>query len=381
MHMALIDLDANATTTPFPEVMETVLRIAQDIPGNPGSRHIRGRKARQILEASRDLIAMVLGADPEEVVFTSGGTESNNLAIPGLLQGPPRTILLSPGEHPSNREACRALMQRGWSLKTLTVNRDGTLDSVNDASQNWSEIGLVTVILAQNEIGTVHDVSSLSSICQNYRVPLHLDAVQAIGKIPVHFHRLQATTLSIGAHKFHGPRGIGALLVRRGTTLSSLFQGGHQEHGLRAGTEPVALIAGMAKALELWHRDQEQRTLHLTSLRDRLQVRLSELISPVIVHAAHATRLPNTLNMAFPGIDGEALLVALDLEGICCSLGSTCASGSMEPAPVLLAMGVPIEIAKASVRFSLSVFNTLAEIDDAAQRIASVVNRLRHRTA
>jgi cysteine desulfurase len=217
----------------------------------------------------------------------------------------------------------------------------------------------------------------LIDACQEHRVPMHLDGVQAVGKIDVAFHQLQATSLSFGAHKFHGPRGVGGLLVRRGMKLSPLIYGGHQEDSRRPGTEPVAIIAGMAKALELWQRDRIQRTKHLTSLRDRLEAMLVELAGPVVVHAAGAPRLPNTLNIAFPGLDGEALLVGLDLAGVCCSLGSTCASGSMEPAPILLAMGVPENIAKASVRFSLSVFNSTDEIDEAARRISSVVARLR----
>ncbi len=371
-----IDLDANATTRPLPEVIETVARCLQDCPGNPGSRHGLGRKARQVLESSRETIAAILGAQPEEVLFTSGGTEANNLAIHGLARGPARTILLSPGEHPSNLEACRALAQRGWSLTMLPVDASGRLMSLDSPTVSWPDIGLATVILAHNETGVIQDVSPLAKLCREHAVPLHLDGVQAIGKIPVNFHELGATSLSLGAHKFHGPRGIGALLIRRGTRLTPLLHGGHQEQQRRPGTEPVALIAGMAKALELWQRDEPQRTRHLAALRDRLQTRLTELAAPVIIHARDVPRLPNTLNIAFPGLDGEALLVALDLEGVCCSLGSTCASGSMEPAPLLLAMGVPAEIAKASVRFSVSVLNTREEIEDAAKRIARVATRL-----
>lgn len=376
MH-ALIDLDANATTTPLPEVIETVARCLRDVPGNPGSRHALGRKARQVLESSRESIAAILGADPAEILFTSGGTEANNLAITGLARGPARSLLLSPGEHPSNLEACRAMTHRGWSLKQLPVDADGIVTAAGLVSQDWTQIGLATLILAHNETGVIQDIRPLVSLCLEHHVPLHLDGVQAVGKIPVHFQESGATTLSLGAHKFHGPRGIGALLVRRGTKLTPLHFGGHQEQERRPGTEPVALIAGMAAALELWHRDHAGRTRQLTALRDRLQALLSESVPPVVVHGASAPRLPNTLNIAFPGLDGEALLVGLDLAGVCCSLGSTCASGSMEPAPILLAMGVSPEVAKASVRFSVSALNTLEEIDNAAQRIACVVTRLR----
>ena len=373
----LIDLDANATTRPLPEVIETVARCLNDFPGNPGSRHGLGRKARQVLEASRESIAAILGADPEELIFTSGGTEANNLAIAGLARGSSRTLLLSPGEHPSNLEACRHLVQKNWSLLYFPVDSSGRI-RVDDLSvQDWSDAGLATAMLAHNETGVVQNVEPIAASCRRHGVPLHLDGVQAVGKIPVSFHDLDATSLSFGAHKFHGPRGIGGLLLRRGVTLTPLQHGGHQEGGRRPGTEPVALIAGLAKALELWHRDQTQRTKFLGTLRDRLEQQLIERASPAIVHAKNAPRLPNTLNLAFPGVDGEALLVALDLDGVCCSLGSTCASGSMEPAPVLLAMGVSPDVAKASVRFSLSINNTSDEIDDAINRIVAVVRRLR----
>jgi len=373
----LIDLDANATTRPLPEVVETVARCLSDFPGNPGSRHALGRKARQVLESSRESIAAILGAAPDELIFTSGGTEANNLAIAGLARGSSRTLLLSPGEHPSNLEACRNLSQKNWTTQFFPADSQGRILIDSGSLRNGPDTGLATVILAHNETGVIQNVAPLSALCRQHGVPLHLDGVQAVGKIPVNFHELNAASLSFGAHKFHGPRGIGGLLLRRGVKCAPLMHGGHQEGERRPGTEPVALIAGMAKALEFWRQDEERRTQHLTELRDRLQRQLTELAGPVVVHAAGAPRLPNTLNIAFPGVDGEALLVALDLAGICCSLGSTCASGSMEPAPILLAMGVPAEIAKASVRFSLSLFNTPDEIDDATQRIAAVVARLR----
>ncbi|MFO0917755.1 MAG: aminotransferase class V-fold PLP-dependent enzyme [Planctomycetaceae bacterium] len=244
----LIDLDANATTRPLPEVIETVARCLNDSPGNPGSRHGLGRKARQVLEASRESIAAILGADPEELIFTSGGTEANNLAIAGLARGSSRTLLLSPGEHPSNLEACRHLVQKNWSLRYFPVDSSGRI-RVDDLSvQDWSHAGLATAILAHNETGVVQNVEPIAASCRQHGVPLHLDGVQAVGKIPVTFHDLDATSLSFGAHKFHGPRGIGGLLLRRGVTLTPLQHGGHQEGGRRPGTEPVALIAGLAKA-------------------------------------------------------------------------------------------------------------------------------------
>jgi cysteine desulfurase len=224
----------------------------------------------------------------------------------------------------------------------------------------------------------IQDAASIGDACRNQQVLLHLDAVQAVGKIPIHFGKLGATTLSFGAHKFHGPRGIGGLLVRRGVKLTPLLYGGHQEQERRPGTEPVPLIAGMATALELSCREMVHRTRHLTALRDRLQAGLQSCCPPTVINGGEAPRLPNTLNIAFPGVDGEALLVALDLAGVCCSLGSTCASGSMEPAPILVAMGCPPEVYKSSVRFSLSVENTAEEVDQAIARIEEVIARLRN---
>ena len=371
---SLIYLDNNATTPPLPEVVEVIARVMRDCYGNPGSPHRAGRKARQILEESREQIAGRLQADSKELIFTSGGTEANNLAIRGLTHGLSGTIAISPGEHPSCLEVCTAPAMRAWNLHKFPVDSRGLLASV----EMPTDTRLVAVILAHNETGVVQDVKPLVDACHARGVPLHLDGVQAVGKIEVHFHDLGATTLSFGAHKFHGPRGIGGLLVRDGPRLMPLLRGGHQEFERRPGTEPVALVAGMAKALELWHASREERTRTVSALRDRLQATLMKSCAPTVVNGEAAPRLPNTLNISFPGVDGEAILVALDLEGICCSLGSTCASGSAEPAPILLAMGLTPDLYRSAVRFSLSVLNTLAEIDAATQRIASVVARLRN---
>ncbi|MDX1970169.1 MAG: cysteine desulfurase family protein [Planctomycetaceae bacterium] len=396
----LIDLDANATTRPLPEVIEVVARHLSASWGNPGSRHGLGRQARRVLEESRESIATILGAHPDEVLFTSGGTESNNTAIFGLARGNSGTMVISPGEHPANLEACRVLMRRGWKLERLPVDGEGRfqvegLRSRVEGQRNSEETRhaafrpstltaelstnpqVAAVILAHNETGVIQDMPLLQEWCSTAGCPLHLDGVQAVGKIPVNFRELGATTLSFGAHKFHGPRGIGGLLIRRGTRLTPLLYGGHQEQERRPGTEAVPLIAGMARALELWQEDQTSRARQLSMLRDRLQQGLTERCAPVVVNSAHVERLPNTLNIAFSGLDGEALLVALDLAGVCCSLGTTCASGSTEPAPILVAMGCPPEVYRSSVRFSLSILNTVAEIDQAIERVARVVERMR----
>jgi cysteine desulfurase len=375
MMTSTIYLDSNATTPPLPEVIDEVARVMRDCYGNPGSRHRAGRKARQVLEECRENIAVWLGASPTELIFTSGGTESNNLAIRGFAQGTPGTIVLSPGEHPSVLETCRALVREGWKLHQLRVDSAGRL--IPDELP--ADTRLVTVILAHNETGVVQEIAPLAEQCRLCGIPLHLDAVQAVGKIPVDFRNFKATSLSFGAHKFHGPRGAGGLLVAENATLSPILKGGHQEAERRAGTEPIALIAGMAIALQAWQRTQTERSSQVQQRRDLLQERLLERCAPAVVNAVEAPRLPNTLNISFPGVDGEALLVALDLEGVACSLGTTCASGSSEPAAILVAMGLSADLYRSAVRFSLSFLNSQAEIEIAAERISRVVAALRKR--
>lgn len=372
-----IFLDANSTTRPYPEVIETVAHHLRFAYANPGSRHAEGRKARRVFEEAREKIADLLGSSPSEVVFTSGGTEASNMAIFGFASSVPEAIALTAGEHPATIESCQALVQRGWKLINMDVDLDGRLLQNQFATLPWDQLKLVTLILAHNETGVIQDTKTLAQHCLERGVPLHIDAVQAVGKIPINFRKLQATTLALGAHKFHGPRGIGALLLRDGVKLAPLQYGGHQESGRRPGTEMVALAAGMARALEICHADMNSRIATLQSMRDELEQRLQATCEPTVLNSPAEYRLPNTLNISFPGVDGEAMLVALDLEGIACSLGSTCASGSAEPAPVLMAMGRSADVYKSAVRFTLSSDNQPAEIAIAAQRIAAVVKRLR----
>ncbi len=370
-------LDNNATTKPLPEVVETVARHLAESHGNPGSQHAVGRRARVVLEDARETIASILAADPGEVIFTSGGTEATNLALFGFASPEPGTVLMTAGEHPATTESVAALEQRGWKRLVLPVDSEGRLSIDNLDELPWDDIRLATVILAHNETGVIQDLRPLSEACRRRGLPLHVDGVQAVGKIPVDFHRLGPASLALGAHKFHGPRGIGALLLRDDCTLGAFEYGGHQESGRRPGTESVALAAGMARALQSWHEDQDQRTRTVAKLRDRLQQGLQEQAGPTVVNGHLDHRLPNTLNIAFPGLDGEAILVALDLEQIACSLGSTCGSGSSEPAPALIAMGCPEEVYRASVRFSVGIENSAREIDQAVRRIAGVIKRLR----
>ena len=378
--MTEIYLDNNSTTQPLPEVSETVARHLCESYGNPSSRHSIGRKARRVLEDSREQIALLLGATPAELLFTSGGTEANNLAVLGLTPQQTGTLLISPGEHPSNLEPCKIRERQGWKLETIPVDSSGLFPA--DVSSYppfaWEQVRLAAVILAHNETGVIQQIEPLLEQARRYGFPVHLDGVQVVGKLSFQFRQLGATTLSFGAHKFHGPRGVGGLLIREGVRLTPDFAvGGLQETGRRAGTEPVALIAGMAKALELWHKTQAARTAHVSQLRDHFAARLQAIASPAIVNGEAASRLPNTLNISFPGADGEALLVALDLEGIACSLGSACASGSIEPTPILVAMGLAPERYRSAVRLTLSHLNTRDKIEAAASRIAEIVKYLR----
>ncbi|MFV0446401.1 MAG: cysteine desulfurase family protein [Planctomycetaceae bacterium] len=377
-----IYLDYNATTPVRPEVLEEMTRVSRVAFGNPGSRHAAGRAARQVLEASRETLAALLGAQPREVVFTSGGTESINLAIQGLCGRRGGDVVAPEGEHPATVAALRRVgssATAGASFRRLLLPIDSHGQVVGDSldSLPWPEVRLVTLLLAHNETGVIQNVGPLAERCRAEQVPLHIDAVQAVGKIPVDFVSLGATALSLGAHKFYGPRGIGALLIKAGVTLPPLLVGGHQEQGRRAGTECVSLAAGMALALELWHREQAEVTTRLTALRDRLQAGLVAACPPTVVIGAESRRLPNTLNLAFPQCDGEALLVALDLAGVCCSLGGTCASGAATVSPILGAMGLPAELHRSCLRLSVGRENTIAEIDDAIVRITRSVQRQR----
>lgn len=379
--MVMIDLDHNATTQPSESVLETFARVSREAYANPGSRHGLGRKARVILEDSREQIAALLGAFPDEVLFTSGGTESNNLALRGLIRGTSGLIALTAGEHPSVIETCRDLANRGFDLGWLPVDFAGRLDRCT--AEEWLDRNprLMTCILAHNETGVIQEVRPIAVGALERGIPFHTDGVQAVCKMDVDFHELQVTSLAFAAHKFHGPRGIGGLLVRRGTRLNPVSTGGHQESEKRPGTEPVALIAAMARALADWHAEAASRQSVLASLRGQLEQGLVSRCEPAFVNAAEANRLPNTSNIAFPGMDGEALLVALDLAGIACSLGSTCASGSTEPAPSLVAMGLPRDRLHSSVRFSVGIDNTAEEIRLAIDKIAGVVQRLRSQSA
>jgi cysteine desulfurase len=374
--METIYLDNNATTPLLPAVWEAMRPFLTDAYGNPASAHRVGRRARQGLEDARERTAAILGTYPDEVVFTSGATEANNLALFGLAGEPPGHLVASPIEHPCVIEPVRRLAQQGFTVSWLPVDATGVVGAEALIEMLRSDTRLVSVMMANNETGAVQPVSALVADLDG-RAAFHSDAAQAVGKRPVDFHALGVTALTLSAHKFHGPKGVGALLLRRGTRLRPQLWGGHQQQGRRPGTEPVALAVGLAAALSAWQRDAQVRQERVVQLRNRFLDRLRATAGPLVLNGPAEGGMPHTLNVSFPGCRADALLMNLDLAGVACATGSACSSGSLLPSPVLQAMGVPEEVLHSAMRFSLSPLLSDAEVDEAAGRIAAVVARLR----
>jgi cysteine desulfurase len=377
----MIYLDHNATTPLDPRVFEA-MRPHFLLAGNAESRHAAGRRARRAWEDAKEAVARILGADRDEVVFTSGGTEANNLAIFGLTgmgEGPGH-LVSSPIEHPAVAEPIARLEADGFRVSRPSVNADALADAELMAAASGNDTRLVTLMLANNETGGLQPVARLAELAAERGIPVHTDAVQAVGRIPVNFHALGVTTLAASAHKFHGPAGVGVLLVRRGVKLRSRLYGGGQQQGRRPGTAAVPLAVGLATALERWHSRAQSRIRRWMMLRDRLEAGLiTTLGSDRVIRngpSDPALRLPQTTNLGFVGLDGDALLMQLDFAGIAASLGSACASGSTRLSPTLLAMRVPDDRLRSSVRFSLGANTTRADIEEAIARIVAVVGRV-----
>lgn len=374
--MTPIYLDNNATTPELPAVTAAMQALAGAAFGNPASAHWAGRRARRALEDARERVASRLGAAPDEVLFTSGATEANNLALFGLAGSPPAHIIASPVEHPSVAEPLRQLAAADFTIDRLSVDADGRVAPADLEARLRPETRLVTIQYGNHETGSVQPVAELAERLAG-RAPFHCDAVQAVGKRPIDFHALGVTTLSLSAHKLHGPKGIGALLVRRGSKLQPRLWGGHQQRGLRPGTEPVALAIGLATALELAYAEAESRSTQVQRLREQFLARLRAAAAPVFLNGPETGGILHTLNLSFPGCRADALLMNLDLAGVACSTGSACSSGSLLPSPVLQAMGISGERLHSALRFSLSHLLADAEINEAARRIVAVVQRLR----
>ncbi len=374
--MDCIYLDNNATTPTHPSVWEAMRPYLTSAYGNPASAHQIGRRARRALEDARERTAALLNAHPDEVIFTSGATEANNLALFGLCGDPPAHLLSSSIEHPSVAEPLRQLAHAGFQVAYLPVDGTGVVRVESLDTHLRPDTRLISVMLANHETGSIQPVAALTERLAG-RAHFHCDAVQAVGKMVVDFHALGVTALTFSAHKFHGPQGVGALLLRRGTRLRPRSWGGHQQHGHRPGTEPVALAVGLVTALDLAHAEWERRWEAVIRLRTRFLEQLRSAVAPLVLNGPEVGGMPHTLNVSFPGVKADALLMNLDLAGVACSTGSACSSGSLLPSPVLQAMGVSDELLHSAMRFSLSAMLTADEIDEAALRIVGVVRRLR----
>ncbi|HOP75881.1 MAG: cysteine desulfurase family protein [Thermogutta sp.] len=380
-----IYLDHNATSPIRSEVAEAVREAWFTYHGNPASQHASGRAARARLASAREKILALLDADTshngDRIIFTSGGTEANNLAILGMAMartgGAPGRIIVSAIEHPSVLRAAEHLLDLGWRLDTLDVSRDGLINL--DSLRAWigPDVALVSVTLANHETGVIQPVAEVAAICHFHGVPVHTDAVQAIGKIPVSFRLLGVDAMTVTAHKCGGPLGIGALIVRRDQPLLPILFGGEQQDGLRPGTESVALAVGMEVTFELALHELDDTMPRMRSLQAQFEDYLKREIADIVVHGQGAPRLPQTTSLAVRGIDNQLLLAALDAEGIECSIGSACSSGSAEPSATLLAMGVPRDLVRSSLRFSFGPRTTQEELITAASTLADLVRRLR----
>ncbi len=355
--------------------------------GNTESRHSFGRAAQRAWDDAKEAVARILDADPAEVIFTSGGTEANNLAVFGLAGAEtlPGHVVSSPIEHPAITEPIARLEAAGFTIDRAPVDEQGLVNIEIMSSLLRAETRFVTLMLANNETGAIQRVQELATFAVNRAIPVHTDAVQAVGRIPVSFRELGVTTLAASAHKFHGPVGIGVLLLKSGVRLGSRLFGGGQQQGRRPGTVAVALAVGMAAALKKSHDQATARFIRWRHLRDRVELGLiASLGAGRVIRngpSDDSLRLPQTVNLGFPGIDGETLLMELDLAGIAASLGSACASGSMRPSPTLTAMRVPHDRLRSSVRFSLGSATTENEIEDAVARIIQVVRAIFERQA
>lgn len=376
----IVYMDHNATTPPHPEVIDAMLPYYRDIFGNASSVHRFGKAARKGVEEARERIAGLIGAMPEEIIFTSGGSESNNFIIKGIaysLRNKGNHIITSRIEHPSVLNVCKALEKDGFEVTYLDVDEFGVVlpDRLEEAIKDTTV--LVTIMYANNEMGTIQHIGELAAICKSKGVLFHTDAVQAVGKIPVNVRELGIDCLSSSGHKLYGPKGIGIAYVMKGVKIPPLIYGGHQERHLRAGTENVPSIVGFGKAAEIAKAEMEQEGRRLTELRDMLYRLITERIPNVRLNGHPVFRLPNTLNLSFAYVEGESILMSLDLEGIAVSTGSACTSGSLQPSHVLKAMKVPPEMIQGSIRFSLGRINTVEDVVYVGEVLPPIIERLR----
>jgi cysteine desulfurase len=378
--MRQIYLDNNATTRVAPEVLDAMLPCYQGAYGNASSVHALGQEAKGLLDNARQQLAHLLNAEPNEIVFTSGGTESDNLAIRGIAEASPRPakhIITTRVEHHAVLHTCQALQKSGIDVTYLPVNGEGMVDPQDVRKAITPDTILISVMHSNNEIGTTQAVKEIGQIALEHDVYFHTDAVQAAGKLLLDVDDLNADLLSLAGHKFHAPKGVGALYVRKGTRLRPLFFGGAHERNRRAGTENVPQIVALGAAAELAGDGLEDRARSIGELRDYFENEVCRRIPEIALNGSRILRISNTSNLRFERADSESLVINLDLAGVACSTGSACASGSIEPSHVLLALGLPIEQAFSSVRFSLSRYTTRDEIDTVLDILPGVVSRCR----
>jgi cysteine desulfurase len=376
-----IYLDHNATTAVDPAVLDAMLPFFSADFGNASSIHTFGQRARSAVETAREQVATLLSARPQEIVFTSGGTEADNHAIFGVVNAvaapTAKHVITSSIEHEAVLNTCQALEKQGVAVTYLPVNRDGliSLDELRNAIR--PETVLVTVMHANNELGTVQPLAEIGRIAAEADVYFHTDAVQSVGKIPVDVKALHLDLLSLSGHKLYAPKGIGALFIKGGARVRQFLYGGRHQRGFRPGTENVAGIVGLGKAAELARISLDSDAQRISTLRDKLEHSLLSRIPDSRANAANTPRTPNTSNITFPGIEGEALIIALDLKGLACSTGAACSSGAVEPSHVLTAIGLPASEARASIRFSLGRHTTAVDIDAALEIVPAAVAQLR----
>ncbi len=377
--MKPIYLDNNATTAVAPEVLEEMLPYLKELYGNPSSMHTFGGQNHRRIEEARAKVAALIGADPEEIIFTSCGTESDNTALMSAVESYPRKrhVITTRVEHPAVLNFARHLARKGYRVTYLPVDSLGRLDMEAFHEALDDDTAVVSVMYANNETGVIFPVAEIAEVLRERGILFHTDAVQAVGKVPIDVKELAVDMLSLSGHKLHAPKGIGALYVRRGTRFHPYIIGGHQERGRRAGTENVASIVGLGKACELAGEALEEEAGYLSRLRDRLERALLQSCPDARVNGDTTNRLPNTTNIGFEYVEGEAILLRLDEYGICASSGSACTSGSLQPSHVLRAMGVPFTAIHGSIRFSLSRYNTESEIDRVIEVMPTIIRELR----
>jgi cysteine desulfurase len=376
--------DHNATTPVDPAVIEVMVQVLREHYGNASSVHRFGQQAKAILDDARSAVAALIGAEPSELVFTSGGTEGDNAALRGVaeaLEPTGRRHLIASGiEHEAVLVTLKALARRGWRTTILPVDQTGIVGPEALEAALTDDTALVSVMHANNELGTIQPVEALTRIAHSRHALFHTDAVQSVAKIPVDVRSLGVDVLTLSAHKFNGPKGVGALWIKRGTRMIPILTGGKHERTRRAGTENVPGVAGLGVAAQLARQKGPASALAVGALRDRLEAAILERIPGTVVNGSREPRVPNTSNISFDRVEAESLLIALDLEGIAVSTGAACSSGTLEPSHVLRAMGLPAHRAQNSIRFSLGAGNTDAEVDYLLDKLPRAVEKLRSLT-